>query len=140
VTATADAAAPTATVAVAGTAPDVRAILTDQSRAPHDRAQAAAYAAAELALTSTAPPAYDLETTTRLAQYATEYHLAAGRARHRGAVCDECGGPCPVWVAPDDLFARVYPDGGHPCPPCFIRKAEAAGIGADGPWLVTPRD
>jgi hypothetical protein len=61
-------------------------------------------------------------------------------------VCDECGGPNPVWFAPSQTWNLVMggPDakgdpGGFLCPTCFIRKAEAGGI-VPTAWTVAPED
>lgn len=73
--------------------------------------------------------------------------IARVRARGSGTgdqVCQECGGPNPVWFAPNELWNRVMggPDatgdpGGVLCPACFIAKAEEHGQ-CPTAWVLTP--
>lgn len=58
--------------------------------------------------------------------------------------CEDCGGPNPVWYAPNNLWNLVVggPDakddpGGFICPVCFLTRAEAAGIEPTA-WKLAP--
>lgn len=48
---------------------------------------------------------------------------------HPEAKCQRCGGPNPVWFAPNEQWNAVRGDeGGIVCPSCFAAQAEAQGI------------
>lgn len=58
--------------------------------------------------------------------------------------CPDCGGPNPVWFAPNAVWNFVMggPDarddpGGHCCPICFIARAEAVGV-LPAAWELAP--
>lgn len=62
---------------------------------------------------------------------------------HVEETCQRCGGPNPVWYAPDDIWnATVRTDGtdewGILCPLCFALLAEGRVLGDRVRWAFVP--
>jgi hypothetical protein len=54
--------------------------------------------------------------------------------------CQECARINPVWWVQHEIWNKVMHGSKEAivCPPCFIRHAEAAGVGRRGAWQLYP--
>jgi hypothetical protein len=118
----------------------IQKILRDRSRPPEARTAEALHEATEQALHARGTPRYDLECASVLARAAFDYYLGVAGFRRDDQICRSCSLPNPVWFTPNPVWSDVMGPGGRGvlCPACFIAKAEEAGVGTDGAWLLVP--
>ncbi|MDP9113881.1 MAG: hypothetical protein M3O20_09375, partial [Acidobacteriota bacterium] len=66
-------------------------------------------------------------------------HAEQAPVGHPENMCQECGGPNPVWFAPNHIWNQIVgSEAGMLCPVCFIKRADSKGLYQAGGWELVP--